>query len=93
MSLRLQPSDFGLADDPKRPVLSALGRACANNMSDLAAVVEKATALTGAPNSKTEEDVKSLLEEATRFVKERCGAFTLDKTAKSTVDRRRVSTS
>jgi hypothetical protein len=69
MSLRLQPSDFGLADDPKRPVLSALGRACADNMSDLAAVVEQARALATAPDLKTgEAEVMRLLEKAKRHI-------------------------
>jgi len=69
VSLRLQPSDFWLANDPKRPVPSALGRAYAENVSDLAAVVEQAAALTRASDSKTEEDVKRLLEEAKRLAK------------------------
>jgi hypothetical protein len=69
MSLRLQPSDFGSADDPKRPALSALGRACADNMSDLATVLEQAKVLATAPDPKTgEAEVMRLLEKAKRLI-------------------------
>lgn len=68
MSSRLQPSDFGLPSDAKRPVMSALGHAYAENMSALAAAVEEAYASAPRPEPKTDEaEAMRLLEDLIRF--------------------------
>jgi len=61
----LQPSDFGLSNDPARPVLSALSRAFLENYNAFRTTVTEASDLdTQSPGKVNEADVVRLMENA-----------------------------
>lgn len=65
----LRPSDFGLPNNPARPVLLALTNAFVENFNSLSALVSEASALVPQPgNSAQEAMVVRMMTDALRFV-------------------------